>query len=197
MDLKTKEGAGSQPGSNPHLLKAKKLGLSFKNLDQIAKNAIAYCRRTFSFWGSLTKDDLYSQAWLGLISGLNQEKIEKCADVKQAQAYLFTFARGYCIHALHRQSRMIKFPWPKLKEASGHLSLDWGNLPQCESPEPNFSSPLNLLILADSISARDKKRLLAGEHSSRLSQKTNSIINQIRQQTSSLLTIPENNASCL
>ena len=163
--------------SNPHLIKALNYDITQKDLNLLANKAVAFCRKAYSFWGSLTKDDLYSEAWLGLISCINKPKFETCEDKPSRLAYLFTFARGYCTHALHRQSRMIRVPGKHLKDSQPHLSLDAGNLPT-PTVEPPELTPFCLLAAIDKISSRDQSRIL--NKNPRLSKKTIHIIDKIK-----------------
>jgi DNA-directed RNA polymerase specialized sigma24 family protein len=165
---------------NPHILIAEQYGIKYLDLNTLANKAVQYCRKAYSFWGSLTKDDLYSEAWLGILSGLQKSKFIYCKNNAERLAYLFTFARGYCTHALHRQSRMIRVPGSKLKESQPHLSLDAGNLPLPPAKGYVHCSE-DLLNLVDKISLRDQARILRGD--TRLSKKTLTIINSIKCHT--------------
>lgn len=148
---------------NPHLEKARKFGLSFDDLDLIAKKAVKVIKKSYSYTGALTAEDLHSTAWLGLLSAISQPRFIPAVN---KPAYCYTFAVGYCRHAIHRKSRMIRLPYSVLKKkttGTAHLSYTWDNLPEpCteSTPEPEFSE--EQLRLAAEIPLKDRKRIMMG-----------------------------------
>jgi hypothetical protein len=137
--------------------------MDFKELDKIAHNAVRKVKKTHSFTGSMTDNDLKQTAWLGITSAINQPKFDKHPN---KQAYLFVFATGYIRHALHRKSRMIKVPWETLKEnQSGyaHLSYSWENLPEPSIQEPSFKLKDTAVTIAETFSKSDKTKILNGD----------------------------------
>jgi hypothetical protein len=142
---------------------AYKYGLSFPQIDQVVKNAVKSIKKSYSFTGSYTVEDLYSTGWLGAISAINQPKFSACTN---KLAYIFTFSRGYMTHALHRKSRMIKCPWEDIKTqkpGTAHLSYSWGNLPEAGAFDSEPNEIHDLLAL---ISDADFKKILRGKQPS-------------------------------
>lgn len=161
------------PNKETPLRIAAEHGLSYYDIEKVVCNAVKSIKKIYSFTGSYTPEDLHNTGWIGAISALNQKKFSQC---KKKLAYIFTFAKGYMCHALHRKSRMIKVPWEQLKlgEPTAHLSYSWGNLPEpgtCgEEPEPLYE----LLAL---ISDKDAKKIIKGLKPSPEAQ---AIVNQIK-----------------
>jgi hypothetical protein len=157
----------------------KKSGLTFKELDALANNAVKAIKKSYSYLGSLTGDDLYSTAWLGIMSALSQERFKEVINKK---GYCYSFAKGYCSHALHRKSRMVRVPYSVIQQRipTAHLSYSWENLPEpSDELEPKPFSD-ELMRLADSIPVRDQTRILAGKLPK--SPETFNILKQIHQE---------------
>lgn len=164
---------------NPYLIKAAEFGLDFKALNLIATNASKSIKKSYSFLGCFTFEDLLSISWEGILSAVSQNRFIK---VRNKAAYCFTFAKGYCQHALQRKSRVLRTPYsvwcenPGIKSA--HLSYSWDNLPEptYTQQEPDFSS--QLLELAGKISSQDYNKLLKGNF--QVSKATQSLIAEIK-----------------
>jgi hypothetical protein len=168
-----------QKPSSCYLAQALKYGLDFTALDLIANNAAKSIKKTYSFLGCFTFEDLHAIAWTGIMSAISQSRF---ISVKNKAAYCFTFAKGYCQHELQRKSRMVRIPYsiwsaePGL--SSSHLSYSWENLPEPRTQQncPEFS---NLLLeLAGSISSQDYNKILNGSFN--VSKTTQNIIAKIK-----------------
>ena len=143
----------------PPLKIAESFGITFEDIDKVVTNACRSIQKAYSFMGCLTKDDIYSTAWVGALTAISKEKFPL---VKNKLAYVFVFARGYITHDLHRKSRMIKAPWEDIKSqkaGTAHLSYSWDNL-----PEPSYVETEEdpLLELLDQLSESDKRKILRG-----------------------------------
>jgi hypothetical protein len=135
----------------------------FKKYDKLAKNATIRAKKCFAYTGALTNEDLKQIAWLGILSGLSQEKFTVHPN---QDAYLFSFAIGYIKHAIHRKSRMVKVPWNELKQAQtghAHLSYSWDNLPEAGYIEVHDDLNQNAKKIVSTFSSRDKSKILAGD----------------------------------
>ena len=148
----------SKPVTAP-LKIAENFGITFADIDKVVNNACRSIQKAYSFTGCLTKDDLYSTAWVGALVAISKEKFPL---VKNKLAYVFVFARGYITHDLHRKSRMIKAPWEDIKSqkaGTAHLSYSWDNLPEPSYVEPEEDPVLDLLA---ELSEPDKRKILKG-----------------------------------
>jgi hypothetical protein len=166
------------------MVKAAKYGLSFKDLDLVATKASKIVKRTYSFMGCFTIEDLHSISWSGILAAITQPKFDNATN---KLAYCFTFAKGYCTHALQRKSRMVRVPYSVLKSSpsgTAHLSYSWDNLPEPSAELESSTYPVELLMLADAIPESDKTRILKGEEIK--SPKTIKLLNQIKELASVL-----------
>lgn len=164
---------------NIYLTKAEEFGLDFKALNLIAINASKSINKSYSFLGCFTFEDLLSISWEGILSAVSQNRFIK---VKNKSAYCFTFAKGYCQHALQRKSRVLRTPYSVWRDNPGvksaHLSYSWDNLPEPSNifEEPEFSA--QLLSLAGAISTQDYNKLLKNNFN--VSKATTAIIAKIK-----------------
>ncbi len=165
--------------SSCYLAQALKYELDFTALDLIANNAAKSIKKTYSFLGCFTFEDLHAIAWTGIMSAISQSRF---ISVKNKAAYCFTFAKGYCQHELQRKSRMVRTPYSIWSAEPGlsscHLSYSWENLPEPgTSLETKFS--LELLELAGTISSQDYNKILNGNFN--VSKTTQDIIAKIKK----------------
>jgi hypothetical protein len=179
---------------NLDLEKASEYGLDFAALDLIANNAVKSIKKTYSFLGCFTFEDLKNIAWTGILSAVSQSRF---ISVKNKAAYCFSFAKGYCQHELQRKSRVIRTPysiWSAANRtaalsqgsdsfinpvvASSHLSYSWDNLPEPGTSLEETKYSLDLLQLAGAISSQDYNKILKGNMN--VSKTTQSIIVKIK-----------------
>lgn len=155
------------------LQQAQDFGLGYAELNLLAINAVKNVLKKYSFTGSLTKEDFHSIAWKGIMSAISKQKF---IDYTNKSGYVFVFARGYCQHAVHRESRLIRVPSSAVnKTGSAHLSYSWGNLPE---PEALAVSEFTLYqkILVSELSNYDQKAVLNNKP---LSVKGQQVVNKI------------------
>jgi hypothetical protein len=143
---------------NTPLKIAAEYSISYDDINKVVGNAVKSIKKCYSFTGSYTFEDLHHTGWNGAISAINQEKFGRC---KNKLAYIYTFARGYMTHALHRKSRVVKVPWEELKlqKPTAHLSYSWGNLPEPGVCDPEPDDKYGLLA---QLSDKDAKKILRG-----------------------------------
>jgi DNA-directed RNA polymerase specialized sigma24 family protein len=108
----------------------------FRQYEHMARRAARTWAKRYKSIGSLTQDDLYQHACMGLISAFRGEVF---ATHPNPKAYLGSFCAGYITHAVHRKSYMVKPPYKQIKAgtAMGHASFEHRRLdPGAMWPEP-------------------------------------------------------------
>lgn len=155
-----------------------KTAFSYDEIEALVLKAAHSVRKAYRNLGSGTFDDLVAEGWKGAIQAARNEKVSFHTNPK---GYIYTFARGYMTHFLHRRSRIVHHPWAIIKddqENFGHVQL-FDNV-QVAGVRPLISlAPNELVGMLDKFTSKDLKALNDGRELSVRGQK---LMGTIREQ---------------